>query len=54
MMKQRMDVHEEEEDDDDDDCIILNQEAMNELKRREIIWYKNICENKNDIEQYVW
>ena len=53
MMKQRMDVQEEEED-DDDDCIILNQEAMNELKRREIIWYKNICENKNDIEQYVW
>eukprot|EP00943_MAST-04B_sp_MAST-4B-sp1_P003166 g3166.t1 len=41
-------------DDDDGDNHIVNQEAMIELKRRELIWYKNICENKNDIEKYIW
>ena len=48
------DEDEDDDDDDDDDNRIVNQEAMIELKRRELIWYKNICENKNDIEKYIW
>ena len=47
-------AHNKYDDDDDDDNHIVNQEAMIELKRRELIWYKNICENKNDIEKYIW